>query len=100
MTEPAIEIHLQIGGQSYGPYDLQTVRDMQAAGQLKGDDPAWCEGLLDWTTLNGVLAYVDPGNVPSPAETSVLSEKDCPKCGSAMNLDDKSCYKCGYQPGL
>lgn len=95
-----MEIHLRIGGQDYGPYDLQTVRDMQAAGQLKGDDPAWCEGLPDWTTLNGVLAYVNPGNAPSRAETPISSKKDCPKCGSAMNLDDKSCYKCGYQPGL
>ena len=76
MTEPGKEIHLQIGGQSYGPYDLQTVRDMQAAGQLKGDDPAWCKGLPDWTTLNGVLAYVDPGNVPTPVETPVSSKKD------------------------
>ena len=100
MTEPAIEIHLKIGGQSYGPYDLQTVRDMQAAGQLKGDDPAWCEGLLDWTTLNGVLACVDPSNAPSPTEIPVSSKKDCPKCGAAMNPDDKSCYKCGYQPEL
>jgi len=100
VTEAATEIHLQIGGQSYGPYDLQTVRDMQAAGQLKGDDPAWCQGLPDWTTLNGVLAYVDPGNALSPTEIPVSSKKDCPKCGAAMNPDDKSCYKCGYQPEL
>ena len=56
MQKPGKEIHLQIDGQSYGPYDLETVRTMQATGQFKGDDPAWCEGLSDWTTLNGVLA--------------------------------------------
>lgn len=100
MTESGKEIHLQIGGQSYGPYDLETVRAMQATGQFKGDDPAWCEGLPDWTTLNGVLVYLDPGNAPSPAETPVSSKNDCPKCGAAMKPDDKSCYKCGYQLGL
>ena len=100
MTEPAIEIHLRIGGQDYGPYNLQMVRDMQATGQGKGDDPAWCEGLSDWTTLNGVLAYIDPGAAPSHVETPTSSKKDCPECGSAMNPDDKSCYKCGYQPEL
>ena len=100
MTELGKEIHLQIGGQSYGPYDLETVRDMQATGQLKGDDPAWCEGLPEWTTLNGVLAYADPGNVPFSTETPVSSKNNCPKCGFAMKPDDKSCYKCGYQLGL
>jgi len=100
VTESGKEIHLQIGGQSYGPYDLATVRAMQATGQFKGDDPAWCEGLPDWTTLNGVLVYLDPGNAPSPTETPVSPKKDCPKCGAATKPDDESCYKCGYQPGL
>jgi len=100
VQKPGKEIYLQIDGQSYGPYDLETVRTMQATGQFKGDDPAWCEGLSDWTTLNGVLAYLEPSNAPTPVEASDTAKNDCPKCGAVMKLDDKSCYKCGYQPEL
>jgi len=95
-----MEIHVRIDSQSYGPYDLQQVHDLMANGQLKGNDPAWCDGMADWSTLDLVLAQMDPDNAPAPSEFAAPPKVDCPKCGAAMNPTDVSCYKCGFQPGL
>ena len=95
-----MEIHVRIDSQSYGPYDLQQVHDLMANGQLKGNNPAWCEGMADWSTLDLVLAQMDPDNAPAPSEFAAPPKVDCPKCGAAMNPTDVSCYKCGFQPGL
>ncbi|MBR89751.1 MAG: hypothetical protein CMO66_00545 [Verrucomicrobiales bacterium] len=108
-----MEIHVRIGSQNYGPFDLQQVKDMQATGQLREDDPAWCTGMEDWTTLERVLARCDPAPAPPAAKQAPkqsLSEPEsqkpaepthetCAKCGTALPVGETWCHRCGHQSG-
>ncbi len=45
------EIHIDRDGTRWGPYVLDEVKDMAAAGQLVGTDLAWTEGMAEWVPL-------------------------------------------------
>ena len=54
------------GGEQAGPYTLEQVQQMQAAGQLLPSDMAWTEGQADWLPLSQVAGGSPPPAPPPP----------------------------------
>jgi uncharacterized membrane protein YhaH (DUF805 family) len=42
-------------GQQQGPYSLKQLEDMMRAGQLKGSDLCWREGMTDWQSISTAI---------------------------------------------
>lgn len=51
---PVVQIHVAIGGQQYGPYDMEQCRQMVDAGQLTPQTLVWKNGLANWTPAEQV----------------------------------------------
>ena len=54
------------GGEQAGPYTLEQIQQMQAAGQLLPSDMAWTEGQSDWLPLSQIVGDSLPPPSPSP----------------------------------
>ncbi len=57
-----MEIHIDRGGQRYGPYSLEDARNYLADGSLLPTDLAWHEGMSDWLPLRQIAGI---GNSPA-----------------------------------
>lgn len=55
-AEPEISLHLAIGGQSYGPYDRATCRQLVQNRQLTRETNVWMEGMPAWMPAGQVEA--------------------------------------------
>lgn len=68
---PTIAYHVAINGQAAGPFDLATLKQMVANGQLTAASLVWKEGMSEWAEvwtiddLNNVLANATP---PIPSQ--------------------------------
>lgn len=62
--------HLTSGGQQYGPYPYQQMKEWLASGQVTRDMMAWREGLVQWQALNTLPEFAAPPpfsqSVPPP----------------------------------
>ena len=56
LTIPAISLFLAVGGQQYGPYNMDMCRQMVAGGQLTPQTMVWMEGMSAWTPAGSVPA--------------------------------------------
>lgn len=45
---PNVSFHVSVNGQQYGPYDLNTMARMAAAGQISADSYVWRPGMAEW----------------------------------------------------
>ena len=57
------------GGEQAGPYTLEQIQQMQAAGQLLPSDMAWTEGQADWLPLSQIAGDSPPSDPPPPSPT-------------------------------
>ncbi len=63
-------LHIAIGGQQYGPYDIDQCKQMVASGQLTQQSMVWMEGLPAWTAagqvpaLSALFAPTPSSNMP------------------------------------
>lgn len=56
---PAIAYHVAINGQAAGPFNVETLKQMAATGQVTGDSLVWKQGMADWAQLNTISALAD-----------------------------------------
>lgn len=49
LVEPQVQMFLYIGGQQYGPYDYNTLKQFVPTGQLTPQTMAWQQGMAAWT---------------------------------------------------
>jgi hypothetical protein len=54
--------HLHQHGQDAGIFPLEELRRRRDAGELRGNELIWCEGMPDWQTLDSIL---NPGHPPA-----------------------------------
>ena len=64
-----MQIHIDRGGERYGPYSLEDVNAHLASGALLPTDNAWHDGLTDWVKLTE-MEGVRPVGVASAAQSS------------------------------
>lgn len=51
---PEVAVHVMIGGQQYGPYNLGQVKQYLDEGRIQADGMAWMEGMASWAALNTI----------------------------------------------
>lgn len=62
----ASDIFVAQNGEQKGPFSLDKVQRMLAAGEITQDNLCWAEGMNDWQPLHTVLpAYYPPVKVPA-----------------------------------
>jgi len=54
--QPQINLYLAIGGQQYGPYNMDTCKQLVQNGQLTPQTVVWMEGMPTWTPAGQVPA--------------------------------------------
>lgn len=60
-------------GQQTGPFSLDKVQRMLAAGEITPDSLCWAEGMSDWQPLQDVLpVYTPPVRVPAAFSSAAL----------------------------
>lgn len=47
-----MQIHIDRGGERYGPYSIEEVNAYLANGTLLPTDQAWQDGMADWVALS------------------------------------------------
>ena len=90
-------------GVDVGEYDIITVRQYLALGNLKHTDHAWCQGMAGWKTLAELEHEwsTSPTAGLAPVETSVPqtdfesrgpAPESCPNCGSSQIRAARAIY--------
>ncbi len=64
-ADPVISLHLNIGGQAYGPYDWQTCKQFVSTKQLTEQTVVWMQGMAAWQPA-GQVEILKPLFAPAP----------------------------------
>ena len=51
---PGILYYIVVNGQTTGPYDLNTLRQMMTVGQFTSDSLVWKTGMFEWAKAGSV----------------------------------------------
>ena len=62
---PTVSVHLNIGGQNYGPYDWKTCEQLVEGKQLAAQTLVWMEGMSAWQPA-GTVEVLKPLFAPKP----------------------------------
>ena len=54
--QPAISLYIAVGGQQYGPFNMDACKQMAANGQLTPQSMVWMEGMPAWAAASTVPA--------------------------------------------
>ena len=91
-----MQVHVDRGGERYGPYSLEDVNAYLANGTLLPTDQAWQDGMPDWVPITQIPGVTAPGGaaapppLPAPAAGSA-----CPQCQAQVEADQVVCMGCG-----
>ena len=62
-----MSFHVSVSGQTYGPYDMNTLQQMKANGQFSPQHSVWREGMSGWLPANQVAELSSLfGSTPPP----------------------------------
>ena len=80
-----MQIHVDRGGERFGPYSLEEVNRYLADGTLMPSDIGWHEGATDWVPLTQIAGVKAGGGSPSspgpPAPTAADAAGASPASG-------------------
>ena len=57
MTPPPVPVaayHVAVNGQAAGPFDMNALKQMSAAGQFVGESLVWKPGMTEWVKASSV----------------------------------------------
>lgn len=68
---PTVTYHIAVNGQTTGPYDMNTMAQLAANGQLTAETLVWKNGMASWARADSVaeLAALVNRPVPPPIPT-------------------------------
>jgi len=94
-----MQVHIDRGGERYGPHTLEEVNAGLTNGTLLSTDLAWQDGMANWVPIEQLQGVVIPGGLvsapsPSPALTTV---ETCPQCNAPVEVNQLICIGCGYR---
>tara|TARA_B100001971_G_scaffold213785_1_gene248257 strand:- start:606 stop:1739 length:1134 start_codon:yes stop_codon:yes gene_type:complete len=96
-----MQVHIDRGGQRFGPYTIEQVNAHLADGSLLPSDLGWTDGMADWvpiTQVSGVTTAEAATPPPPPAEPSAppaIPGSTCPQCQAEVTADQVVCMSCG-----
>ena len=88
-----MQVHVDRGGERYGPYSLEEVNAYLANGTLLPTDQAWQDGMAEWVPIGqipGVTMAGDPPSLQPPAAGAT-----CPQCQAPVEANQVICMGCG-----
>ena len=89
-----MQVHIDRGGQRFGPYSVEQVNAHLADGSILPTDLGWTDGMADWvpvTQVSGVTSAEAAVPPPPPADTG----STCPMCQAVVTADQVVCMGCG-----
>ncbi len=97
-----MKYHISRGGQQFGPYALEDLRNMNAQGLIEANDVAWAEGMPSWVPVSQVLATAAyaPAQPYSPQQ-AYLPQTAAPVSGAggaAYGAAVAPAYNAAYAP--
>jgi len=93
-----MQVHVDRGGERFGPYSLEEVNAYLAQGTLLPTDKAWQEGMADWGWVGQIPGVVMPGVVAAPSTPpSPDVGLACPQCQAPVEASQVICMGCGTQ---
>ncbi|MDP7012209.1 MAG: GYF domain-containing protein [Verrucomicrobiota bacterium] len=96
-----MQVHIDRGGQRFGPYTIEQVNTHLADGSLLPSDLGWTDGMADWvpiTQVSGVIIAEAASSPPPPAEpsaSSIIPGSTCPQCQAEVTAEQVVCMGCG-----
>ena len=96
-----MQVHIDRGGERFGPYSVEQINAHLADGSILPSDLGWTDGMADWvpvTQVPGVTtadaaAPPPPPAIPDASPTAVGST--CPTCQVPVTADQVVCMGCG-----
>jgi hypothetical protein len=95
-----MQVHIDRGGQRFGPYSVEQVNSHLADGTILPTDLGWTDGMTDWvpvTQVAGVTfaAAAVTAAVPPPTPAATAGGTTCPACNAAVTAGQVICMGCG-----
>ncbi len=92
------------GGQQQGPVNLETLRDMAAADELKPEDMVWNKTMTDWvpsSEVDGIHSSTSPNTAPDAPTPPPLNGGNAPELEEiepgSDPVDAGACISRGFQ---
>ena len=61
--------YLSVGGQQYGPCDVNSIVQMLQSGQINAQTMAWCEGMASWSPIATIPTFANLFQTPQGGMT-------------------------------
>ncbi len=93
-----MQVHVDRGGERFGPYNLEDVNAYLTNGTLLPTDQAWQDGMPDWVPITQIPGVTAPGGAaaPPPPPTPAAGAA-CPQCQAPVEASQVICMGCGTQ---
>ena len=88
-----MQIHIDRGGQRFGPYSVEQVNAHLADGFLLPSDLGWTDGMADWVPITQGSGVTTAEGTPPPPPAAEGSS--CPMCQAMVPADQVFCMGCG-----
>ena len=93
-----MQVHVDRGGERYGPYSLGDVNAYLANGTLLPTDQAWQDGMPDWVPITQIPGVTMPGGAAGPPPPPApAAGSTCPQCQAPVEASQVICMGCGTQ---
>ena len=91
-----MQVHVDRGGERYGPYSLEDVNTYLENGTLLPTDQAWQDGMPDWMPITQIPGVTAPGGAAAPPPPPApAAGSACPQCQAPVEADQVVCMGCG-----
>ena len=88
-----MQVHVDRGGERYGPYSLEDVNAYLTNGTLLPTDQAWQDGMPDWVPITQIPGVTMPGGAAAPPAPAAGAA--CPQCQAPVDATQVICMGCG-----
>ena len=89
-----MQVHIDRGGERYGPYSIEDINAYLANGTLLPTDLAWQDGMTAFVLIHQIPGVVLPGAVATPS-AAAPAETTCPQCQTPVEANQLICIGCG-----
>ncbi len=87
-----MQVHIDRGGERYGPYSLEEVNACLTNGTLLPTDQAWQDGMAGWVPIGQIPGVTMAGDPPS---ATPAAGESCPQCQAPLETNQVICTRCG-----
>ena len=93
-----MQVHVDRGGERFGPYNLEDVNAYLTNGTLLPTDQAWQDGMPDWVPIIQIPGVTMSGGAAAPPPPPApVAGAACPQCQAPVEASQVICMGCGTQ---